>query len=50
MPGMVSDYTFDVTYLVARLDKGQPQVRIVPRGAPRKGSNPSIAKISLVAG
>jgi tyrosinase len=50
MPGMGSDFTFDVTYLVARLDKGQPQVRIVPRGAPRKGSNPSIAKISLVAG
>jgi hypothetical protein len=50
MPGMGSDFTFDVTDLMARLGNGQPQIRLVPRGAPRKGSNPSIAKISLVAG
>ncbi len=49
MPGMGSDFTFDVTDLMAKLGKSQPQVRIVPRGAPRKGSNPAIAKISLVA-
>ena len=53
MPGMGSDFTFDVTDVMARLGKkGEgAQVRIVPRGgAPRKGSNPTIAKISLVAG
>jgi tyrosinase len=50
MPGMGTDLSFDVTDIMAKLGKKQPQVRIVPRGAPRKGANPSIAKISLVEG
>jgi tyrosinase len=52
MPGMGQDFTFDVSALAARLQKqgnAAPVVTIVPRGgAPMPGSNPAIAKISLV--
>lgn len=52
MPGMGQDFTFDVTALAARLKEqgnAAPEVTIVPvGGAPIKGSNPTIRKISLV--
>jgi tyrosinase len=54
MPGMPagSSFTFDVTAIVARVpakDRDTLQVTLVPTDAPAAGSNPAIAKISLVA-
>jgi tyrosinase len=54
MPGMAggSTFTFDVTNIVARIpakDRDTLQVTLVPTDAPAAGSNPAIAKISLVA-
>jgi tyrosinase len=53
MPGMGVDLSFDVSTLADRLKQQgnkAPQVTIVPTGgAPNKGSNPQIDRISLVS-
>jgi tyrosinase len=53
MPGMGQDFSFDVSTLADQLKQQgntAPQVTIVPKGgAPTKGSNPEIGRISLVS-
>lgn len=53
MPGMGQDFTFDVSTLADKLKQQgntAPQVTIIPKGgAPIKGSNPEIGRISLVS-